>query len=269
MATQTTFSHFQSDDMTQFAIYPSLKDKVVLITGGGSGIGASHVEHFCAQGAVVGFIDNNPTCSEELVQKMKAASWRVPTFLEVDLRDIDSVKSTISGFIAKQGDIDVLLNNAAHDERHRIEDVTVAYWDERIAVNLRHLFFVAQAVLPGMIRKQHGSIINFGSFSWRVGFGGMPVYLTAKAGIEGLTRALARDLGQHNIRVNCIVPGWIMTQRQIDLWINPQAEQEIEQKQCLKSKVQPADVARMALWLASDDNRMCTSQTFVVDGGWS
>jgi NAD(P)-dependent dehydrogenase (short-subunit alcohol dehydrogenase family) len=254
--------------MSQFAIYPSLRDKVVLITGGGSGIGAAHVEQFSIQGAKVGFIDINRAASEELVAKIADAGHARPTFFETDLRDIDAVKNTISRFAAAAGDVDILLNNAAHDERHRIEDVTVEYWDERIAVNLRHLFFAAQAVIPGMIRKQQGSIVNFGSLSWHVGMGGMPAYVTAKAGIEGLTRGLARDLGPHGIRVNCVIPGWIMTQRQLDLWVNEEAEKEIAQRQCLKSKVYPVDVARMALWLAADDSRMCTSQTYVVDGGW-
>jgi NAD(P)-dependent dehydrogenase (short-subunit alcohol dehydrogenase family) len=162
-----------------------------------------------------------------------------------------------------------LLNNAAHDERHATAEVTVEYWDERIALNLRHLFFCAQAVMPGMIRKGGGSIINVGSFSWRVGLGGMPIYVAAKAGIEGLTRGLAQELGPHNIRVNMLVPGWIMTQRQLELWVTPEVERELEQRQCLKSKVMPDDVARMALWLASSDSRMCTAQSFVVDGGWS
>lgn len=254
--------------MSQFAIYPSLRDKVVLITGGGSGIGASHVEQFCAQGAKVGFLDINRSASEELVARIAEAGYAKPMFFEADLRDIAAVKECIGRFAAAVGDVDVLLNNAAHDERHRIEDVTVEYWDDRIAVNLRHLFFAAQAVIPGMVRKKKGVIINFGSLSWHIAMGGMPVYVTAKAGIEGLTRGLARDLGPHDIRVNCIIPGWIMTQRQLDLWVTPESEKEIEKNQCLKSKVYPDDVARMALWLAADDSRMCTNQTFVVDGGW-
>jgi NAD(P)-dependent dehydrogenase (short-subunit alcohol dehydrogenase family) len=254
--------------MSDFAIYPSLRDKVVLITGGGSGIVAAHVEQFCAQGAKVGFIDINKSASEEVIAKVMNAGHSKPAFFEADLRDIEAIKDSIRRFTESVGDVDVLLNNAAHDERHRIEDVTVEYWDDRIAVNLRHLFFAAQAVIPGMIRKKKGAIINFGSLSWRVGMGGMPVYVTAKAGIEGLTRGLARDLGPHDIRVNCIIPGWVMTQRQLDLWVTPESEKEIGQRQCLKSKVYPDDVARMALWLAADDSRMCTNQTFVVDGGW-
>jgi len=254
--------------MSEFAVYPSLREKVVLITGGGSGIGAAHVEQFCAQGARVGFIDVNKSASEEVISKVTDAGHSTPAFFETDLRDIEAVKDSIRRFTESTGDVDILLNNAAHDERHRAEDVTVEYWDDRIAVNLRHLFFAAQAVAPGMIRKRKGSVINFGSISWRVGMGGMPVYVTAKAGIEGMTRGLARDLGPHNIRVNCIIPGWVMTQRQLDLWVTPDSEKEIEQRQCLKSKVYPVDIALMALWLAADDSRMCTGQTFAVDGGW-
>lgn len=253
--------------MSDFAIYPSLKGKTVLITGGGSGIGASHVLRFAEQGARIGFIDNNREVSMALVEGVKAAGHASPTFIEADLRDVDALKAAIAGFAAG-GSVDVLLNNAAHDERHTLAEVTAAYFDERIAVNLRHLFFAAQAVVPGMIAGNGGAIINFGSFSWHAGFGGMPVYVTAKAGIEGMTRGLARDLGVHNIRVNCVIPGWIMTQRQLDLWVDEAAEARIRDMQCLKEPVYPADVTRMALWLAAVDSRMVTSQTFVVDGGW-
>lgn len=255
--------------MSKYANYPSLADKTVLITGGGSGIGAAHVEHFCAQGATVGFIDYNAAVAEPLVEDIVAKGYRRPDYMKADLRDIAETQAAIAGFIEARGDIDVLVNNAAHDERHTLEDVTVDYFDERIALNLRHLFFCAQSVVPGMIRKGEGSIINVGSFSWRVGLGGMPIYVAAKAGIEGLTRGLARDLGDRNIRVNTLIPGWIMTQRQLDLWVTPEVEIELAKRQCLKSKVMPADVARMALWLASDDSRMCSAQSFVVDGGWS
>ncbi|MDQ0394901.1 SDR family NAD(P)-dependent oxidoreductase [Labrys monachus] len=255
--------------MTIFATYPSLASKVVLITGGASGIGEAHVEHFCAAGARVGFIDRNIQAAESLVARIVAAGGNAPHFLHADLRDIEATQGAIAGFAAAHGDVDVLINNAAHDERHDIETVSVAYWDERIALNLRHLFFCAQAVTPGMIRKGGGSIVNVGSFSWRVGLGGMPIYVAAKAGIEGLTRGLARDLGAHDISVNTLVPGWVMTQRQIDLWVTPEVEEELAQRQCLKSRVTPADIARMALWLAAADSRMCTAQSFVVDGGWS
>jgi D-xylose 1-dehydrogenase len=255
--------------MNAYALYPSLKSKVVLITGGGSGIGAEHVAQFLAQGAAVGFIDNNREASEALVAELAEKNIGAPDFLHADLRDVGALERAIADFAGRRGDIDILLNNAAHDQRHTLEDLTVEFFDERIAVNLRHLAFAAKAVAPAMKRKGRGAIVNFGSMSWRVGFGGMPIYMTAKAGIEGLTRALARDLGPFGIRVNCIIPGWIMTKRQLDLWVDEEAKARIRRSQCLPDLVQPADVSRMALWLAADDSRMCTSQTFTVDGGWS
>jgi D-xylose 1-dehydrogenase len=162
----------------------------------------------------------------------------------------------------------VLVNNAANDQRHGYEDVTVEYWDERMATNLRHQFFAIQSVAPMMRQAGGGSIINFGSISWHVSQGGMPAYTSAKAAVEGLTKGMARDLGGDGVRVNCVIPGWIMTQRQLDLWLTPDAEADLMRAQCLKEKVRPADVARMVLWLASDDSRMCTAQLWVVDGGW-
>lgn len=253
----------------EFARYPSLKDRVVLITGGATGIGAALVEHFAHQGAQVAFIDLQADAGGALVDNLAADGVLAPLFLPLDLRDIPALQAAIASVAKRYGDVSVLVNNAAHDERHRIEDVTVEFWEDRMQVNLRHQFFAAQAVLPMMRAAGGGSIINMGSVSWHVGQGGMPAYTTAKAGIEGLTRGLARDLGPDKIRVNCIIPGWIMTQRQIELWLTPDAEQELMQAQCLKEKVYPADVARMALWLAADDSRLCTSQTWVVDAGWS
>ncbi|MBY3101249.1 SDR family oxidoreductase [Rhizobium laguerreae] len=255
--------------MNNWASYPSLKNRVVLITGGGSGIGAEHVIQFCRQGARVGFIDYNSKVSNALVERLASVCAHAPEFLQADLRDVGQVETVIAEFAERVGDVEVLLNNAAHDERHRLEDVTPEYFDERIAFNLRHLVFCAKAVAPGMKRRGGGSIINFGSFSWRIGSAGLPIYLTAKAGIEGLTKGLARDLGADGIRVNCVVPGWIMTGRQLELWMDEEVKKRIIDMQCLKDLVQPSDVSRMALWLASDDSRMCTSQFFVVDGGWS
>jgi NAD(P)-dependent dehydrogenase (short-subunit alcohol dehydrogenase family) len=255
--------------MDEFAIYPSLKGKVALVTGGGSGIGAAHVKELTAQGVRVGFIDNNAEVSRALCDEIAAAGQARPAFIEVDLRDTAALKAAIDGFIAEAGAVDILFNNAAHDQRHDFEDVTSEYFDERIAVNLKHQFFAAQAVTPGMREKGGGAIVNFGSFSWRVGFGGMPVYTTAKAAIEGLTRSLARDLGPYNIRVNCVIPGWIMTERQLTLWVDEKTKEHIRAQQCLKSLIEPSDVSRMALWLSAADSRMVSSQTFVVDGGWS
>jgi NAD(P)-dependent dehydrogenase (short-subunit alcohol dehydrogenase family) len=255
--------------MTQFAYYPSLQGRVVFITGGATGIGASLVEHFARQGAQVAFIDLQDAPGRALAGQLAAEGLPAPLFLPLDLRDIAALQAVIAAVGEQLGPISILINNAAHDERHRIEDVTVAFWEDRMQVNLRHQFFAAQAVLPMMRAAGGGSIINMGSVSWHIGQGGMPAYTTAKAGIEGLTRGLARDLGPDRIRVNCIIPGWIMTPRQIELWLTPDAEQDLMQAQCLKDKVYPADIARLALWLAADDSRLCTSQTWVVDAGWS
>ncbi|MGH6690688.1 MAG: SDR family NAD(P)-dependent oxidoreductase, partial [Gammaproteobacteria bacterium] len=191
-----------------------------------------------------------------------------PIFIPCDLRDIPALRAAITEARARIGPIRVLVNNAAHDERHTIEHVTPEYWDDRFAVNLRHQFFAAQAVAPEMAGAGGGSIINFGSTSWLVGQGGMPAYLGAKAAVAGLARALARDLGPMNIRVNSIVPGWIMTERQIKLWLTPEGEQELLRRQCLKRKLYPEDVARVVLFFASDDSAACTSQSYIVDAGW-
>jgi D-xylose 1-dehydrogenase len=250
------------------ASYPSLEARAAFVTGGGSGIGASIVEHLCAQRARVAFVDIDCASSEALVKTVAERGHPAPTFIPCDLRDIPALKSAIAEARARLGAIRVLVNNAAHDERHTIERVTPEYWDDRFAVNLRHQFFAAQAVAPEMASAGGGSIINFGSTSWLVGQGGMPAYLSAKAAVAGLTRALARDLGPMNIRVNSIVPGWIMTERQIKLWLTPEGEQELLRRQCLKRKLVPEDIARVVLFFASDDSAACTSQSYIVDGGW-
>ncbi len=255
--------------MTEFARYPSLQGRVVFISGGATGIGASLVEHFARQEAQVAFVDRQEEAGRALADGLATEGCPPPLFLPVDLRDIPALQQAVATVGERLGPVSVLVNNAAHDERHRIEDVTVEFWEDRMQVNLRHQFFAAQAVLPMMRASGSGSIINMGSVSWHVGQGGMPAYTTAKAGIEGLTRGLARDLGPDRIRVNCIIPGWIMTQRQIELWLTADAERDLMQAQCLKEKVFPADVARLALWLAAEDSRLCTSQTWVVDAGWS
>jgi len=253
--------------MDRTASYPSLEDRVVFVTGGGSGIGASIVEHLCAQRARVAFVDIDREASEALVASVEARGHSAPVFLP-DLRDIGALRTAIAEARLRLGPIRVLINNAAHDERHEIERVTPEYWDERFHVNLRHQFFAAQAVLPDMAAAGGGSIINFGSTSWMVGQGGMPAYLSAKAAVTGLTRALARDFGPMNIRVNAIVPGWIMTERQVRLWLTPEGEQELLRRQCLKRKLRPEDVARVVLFFAADDSSACTSQSYIVDGGW-
>jgi len=252
----------------RLASYPSLEDRVVFVTGGGSGIGASIVEHLSAQRARVAFVDIQREPSMALVDRLAARGLPAPLFLPCDLRDIAALRAAIAEARSRLGAVRVLVNNAAHDERHAIETVTPEYWDERFAVNLRHQFFAAQAVAPDMAAAGGGSIINFGSTSWLVGQGGMPAYLSAKAAVAGLTRALARDLGPRNIRVNSIVPGWIMTARQIALWLTPEGEQELMRRQCLKRKLVPEDIARVVLFLAADDSDACTNQSYVVDGGW-
>jgi NAD(P)-dependent dehydrogenase (short-subunit alcohol dehydrogenase family) len=250
-----------------FATYPSLRDRVVLVTGGASGIGAEHVTQFARQGAKVAFLDIADAAAAALIDTLRQDGLPAPLYLPCDLRDIPALQAAVSAVGRQLGPITVLVNNAANDQRHDYQDVTVAYWDERMATNLRHQFFAIQAVAPMMRAAGGGSIVNFGSISWHTNHGGMPAYTTAKAGIEGLTKGMARDLGLYGIRVNCVIPGWIMTQRQIDLWLTPDAEENLLRVQCLKTKLVPADVTRMVLWLASDDSRMCSSQLWVVDGG--
>jgi NAD(P)-dependent dehydrogenase (short-subunit alcohol dehydrogenase family) len=250
-----------------FANYPSLRDRVVFITGGGSGIGASHVRHFAAQGARVAFVDIADAASVALVAEIEVAGHPAPFFQHCDLRDIDALRTAIAHAAERLGPITVLVNNAAHDERHKLEDVTVEYWDERQAVNIRHQFFAIQAVVPMMRASGGGSIINFGSTSWRNRQGGMPAYTAAKAAVEGLTRGLARDLGRDKIRINSVIPGWVLTERQVALWLTPEGEAQLMRDQALAERLMPDDLARMVLWLAADDSRMCTGQAWVVDAG--
>jgi NAD(P)-dependent dehydrogenase (short-subunit alcohol dehydrogenase family) len=239
----------------------------VFVTGGASGIGAEHVTQFAAQGAKVAFVDIADGAAVALIDRIGAAGYPRPLYRHCDLKDVAALQATIAEVGRVCGPITVLVNNAANDQRHRFEDVTVEYWDERLATNLRHQFFAIQAVAPMMRAAGGGSIVNFGSVSWHSLQGGMPAYTTAKAAVEGLTRGMARDLGPDRIRVNTVIPGWIMTERQITLWLTPEAEKNLMEVQCLKEKLAPADVTRMVLWLASDDSRMCTAQLWVVDAG--
>ena len=243
------------------AVYPSLRGKRVLITGGGSGIGAGIVEAFAAQGCDVTFIDINGSDSEELAKRTGAR------FLRVDLTDTRATQQAIRGLADEAGAIDVLVNNAANDDRHSIADVTEDYWNDRLNVNLKHQFFCAQAVLPGMREKGAGVIVNMGSISWHLGLPDLVLYETCKAAIEGLTRALAREVGPDNIRVNCVVPGNVRTARQLK-WYTPEGEAEIVNAQCLKGRLVPDDVAAMILFLASDDARLMTGHEYFVDAGW-
>lgn len=246
--------------------YPSLRGKRVIVTGGGSGIGAGLVEGFVAQGARVAFVDVAEADAQALVDRLSAAAIP-PVFRRLDLTDLDALQATVAALIEELGGVDILINNAANDDRHRIEEVTPAYWDERMNVNLRHLFFAAQAVVPAMKAAGGGAIINFGSVSWHLGLPDLILYQTAKAAIEGLTRSLARDLGRSDIRVNAIVPGNVQTPRQ-EKWYTPEGEAEIVAAQCLNGRIQPADIAAMAMFLASDDARMCTGHNYWVDAGW-
>ena len=242
-----------------------MSGNTMLITGGGSGIGEAIVRQFIDQGSRVGFIDIDVKASEQLLASLPKASVH---FEHADLRDIGALKRAIGGVREAFGPITILVNNAARDDRHSIEDVTPEYWDERIAVNLKHQFFAAQAVAPDMTKAGGGSIVNMGSVSWVIGQGNMPCYTTAKSAVQGLTRALARDLGPNNVRVNSILPGWIMTQRQQDRWLTPEGEAELMQRQCIKRKLMPDDIARVVLFFAADDSGACTNQNYIADGGW-
>ena len=253
-------------DISKTAIYPSLKGKRVLVTGGGSGIGEGVVEAFARQGARVAFVDIAEQASRDLVERLCDAPHK-PIYRQCDLKDIDAFKATLAEIEEKLGGIDVLINNAANDDRHSVEEVTPAYWDDRMAVNLRHLFFAAQAVVPAMKRAGGGVILNFGSISWHLGMADLVLYQTAKAAIEGMTRGLARDLGRCGIRVNTIVPGNVQTPRQMK-WYTPEGEAEIVKSQCIDGRIQPSDVAAMVLFLASDDACMCTAHDYFVDAGW-
>jgi NAD(P)-dependent dehydrogenase (short-subunit alcohol dehydrogenase family) len=252
-----------------YARYPSLAHRVVIVTGGATGIGATIVEHFVDQGAKVAFVDIDRSAGEALASTMAGRAPNDPLFLPCDLCDIAALQRAIAHAKARFGPVNVLVNNAANDQRHAFDSVTPASWDAGVAVNLRHLFFAAQAVAPDMRAQRGGSIINLGSVSWMIKQAGMPVYTTSKSAVRGLTRTLARELGPHGIRVNTIVPGWVMTQKQLRLWVTPESSRQIDDNQCLPTRVQPDDIARMALFLAADDSAMCTAQDFIVDGGWT
>ncbi len=253
--------------MTRFAHYPSLQDRTVLITGGATGIGATLVAEFAGQGARVGFIDLDVRAGEALAAGLERAR-HAPVFSAADLTDIAALDNAIDALRREIGPIAALLNNAANDRRHAIDATTSESWDAGIAVNLKHQFFAAKNVAVDMKTAGGGSIVNFGSISWKLKQGGMPVYTTAKAAVQGLTRSLARDLGPFNIRVNTLVPGWVMTEKQIRLWLDDKGRAEIARGQCLAQELLPEHIARMALFLAADDSAMCTAQDFIVDGGW-
>lgn len=253
-------------DRSKRAIYPSLKGKRVLITGGGSGIGEGLVEAFACQGAHVAFVDIADQASRDLVERLCGVPHK-PIYRRCDVTDITALRTTIAELEEKLGGIDVLVNNAANDDRHTMDEVTPEYWNDRLNVNLRHQFFAAQAVVPAMKRAGGGSILNLGSISWHLAMADLVLYQTCKAAVEGLTRALARDLGRSNIRVNTIVPGNVQTPRQMK-WYTPEGEAELVAAQCIDGRIQPADIAAMILFLASDDAKMCTAHDYFVDAGW-
>lgn len=254
--------------MNGFASYPSLRGRPVVISGGASGIGESLVRNFAAQGARVGFVDIASEAGEKLAAELNGAGSTV-RFTQCDITDIAAYQAAISGFAAVHGEALVLVNNAANDQRHGWAEATPEFWDDRMAVNLKHYFFAIQAVAPGMVKAGRGSIINTGSISWMIMSPSIPIYEAAKAAAHGLSRAMARELGKSGIRVNTIAPGWVMTERQLTHWVDATSEKLIDESQALAGRVMPDDVARMALFLAADDSAMISAQQFLVDGGWA
>jgi NAD(P)-dependent dehydrogenase (short-subunit alcohol dehydrogenase family) len=253
-------------DAGQRAIYPSLAGKRVLVTGGGSGIGAGIVEGFAAQGADVTFFDIAEEDSRALAERLQADQRKV-RYEHVDLTDIANLQKMIGRLSEQSGAFDILINNAANDDRHSIDEITEAYWDDRLSVNLKHMFFCAQAVIPAMRAKGTGVIVNLGSISWHLGLNDLTLYQTCKAAIEGLTRSLARDLGPDGIRATCVIPGNVRTPRQLK-WYTPEGEAEIVAAQCLPGRLVPDDIAAMVMFLASDDARLITGHSYFVDAGW-
>jgi NAD(P)-dependent dehydrogenase (short-subunit alcohol dehydrogenase family) len=253
--------------MTAMTNYPSLDDRVVFVSGGGSGIGASLVEHFARQGARVAFCDIDRPASDVLVAQLTPVCKHAPRFGLCDVRDIGAYQAHLATVEAAMGAIRVLVNNAGNDARHTLAELTPEYWDNCLALNLRHQVFAIQQVAPGMAAAGGGSIINLGSISWMRGRANLVGYTTAKAGISGLARTLARELGENNIRVNTLVPGAIVTERQQALWRNPDEDRKFIELQCLKFRLDPSHVARTALFLASDDSNGITGQNIIVDAG--
>ena len=252
----------------KYANYPSLEGRSVFVTGGSSGIGSDIVVAFARQGAKVAFTGRN---AESAAKVLVAASTVGPTpmFLQSEASDVVALQAAIAQAAASHGDIGVLINNVANDQRHDIMDVTPEDFDARVNVNLRPHFFAAQAVVPGMRRMGGGVIVNLGSTSWKIKGKGYPVYATCKSATVGLTRSLARDLGPDNIRVNTLTPGWIMTEKQLDQWVDDEGNRLMDDNHCLPGRIVGADVANMALFLAADDSSMVTAQDFVVDAGWT
>jgi len=253
---------------SQFAVYPSLRGRAVLITGGATGIGESLVQHFARQGCRVAFLDIQHEPAHALVESLTAEGCPAPFFIRCDLTDLAALEEAVEEVTAEFGGMDVLVNNAANDQRHAIEQVTPEYWDHSMAINLRPQFFSIRAVLPAMRAQERGSIINMSSISWIIPSTGVPLYVAAKAAIVGLTRTMAHELGPYNIRVNAVLPGAIVTEKQRRLVYTPEYKAEIMSSQAIKRDILPEDVARLVLFLAADDSSAITNQSYIVDGGW-
>lgn len=249
--------------------YANLQGKRVFVTGGGSGIGADIVCAYARQGALVAFADRDVSASTMLVDKLAGQVAEAPLFIACDLADMDALRGAVGEAVAQLGDIDILVNNTANDERHQFLDVTDDYFDAKMTINLKAAFFAAQAVMPGMLRRGGGAIVNLGSTGWKNKVAGYAVYATCKSAVNGLTRSLAREFGQHRVRVNTLTPGWVMTAKQLDKWVDADAERAMDQHQCLPGRIVGDDIANMALFLGSADSRMVTAQEFVVDAGWT
>jgi len=258
----------QTDPGAHFAVYPSLRGRSVLVTGGATGIGESLVRHFACQGSRVAFLDIQHEPAHALVASLTAQGRQAPFFIRCDLTDVDALQKAVGEVMAEFGGLDVLINNAANDQRHTIEQVTAEYWDHSMAINLRPQFFTIQAVLPAMRAQERGSIINMSSISWMIPSTGVPLYIAAKAAIVGLTRTMAHELGPYNIRVNAVLPGAIVTEKQKRLVYTPEYKAQILASQALKRDILPEDVARLVLFLAADDSSAITNQSYIVDGGW-
>ena len=256
------------DIHTQYATYPSLRDRVVIVTGGASGIGEAIVEGFVNQGARVAFIDLQMDAGNALVERLNSAGEHAPTFHPCDLTKTHATQQVVAKMLATFETVDVLVNNAGDDTRHAIEDVTPASWDQGMAVNLKHQFFMSQAVLPTMRAARRGSIINMSSIGWVIPSTNLPIYVTAKAAIVGMTRTMAHEVGGDNIRVNCVMPGAILTERQKRLWFTEEYKAKVLANQALKRMLQPNEVARVVQFLAADDSSAITNQSYIVDGGW-
>lgn len=249
------------------ALYPSLKGKTAYVTGGAGGIGEAICKAFGRNGTNVGILDINESAAVALASKLAATGISAKA-CGCDLRDIGELQFALDRLKADLGPADILVNNAAHDQRHAWRDLTPAYWDERMAVNLRHMFFAIQTVAPGMIERKSGSVINFSSISWKLKMGNLPAYTTAKAAVHGLTKSFQMEFGKANVRINTVAPGWIMTERQKELWFDEAAQKVVDEHQAMAGLIQPEDVANLVMFLAADDSRFCSGAEFTCDGGW-